>query len=202
MREGVKQFIQDHILLIDHSDWDKLFTLAEPRLIPSAIAELKQVLLAARIPDPLQTMTFIPTGYYSDMQNTSYVTPQHIREIHQGAFSYSDMTSLRITSNIECLSQWSIERCTELEEVTIEEGVLGIDDYAFIECEKLRTVKLPRSLTRLGRCVFGMCSSLTKLHYAGTIEEWGKILVDSNFTEEAVFTSVVCSDGVVRIHYY
>ena len=202
MREGVKQFIQDHILLIDRSDWDKLFTLAEPRLIPSAITELKQVLLDARISEPLQTMTFIPTGYYSDMGNISYVTPQHILEIHEGAFSYSDMTSLRITSNIENLSQWSIERCLELEEVTIEEGVIGIYDYAFIECEKLKTVRLPKSLVRLGRCVFGGCSNLTRLHYAGTMEEWSKILVDSDFTEGAVFTSVVCSDGVIRIHYY
>lgn len=202
MRDDIKQFIQDHVLLIDRSDWNKFFALADENLLPSAVAELKQIILQAGISDPIQSMTFIPTGYYSNMPNRSYVTPSHIREIHQGAFSYSDLTSIRITANIQEVSKWSIERCTELEEVFIEEGIISIDSYAFLDCEKLKTVKLPKSLIRLGRCVFGMCPSLTKLYYAGTMEEWGKILVDPNFTEEAVFTSVVCSDGVVRIHYY
>ena len=45
----------------------------------------------------------------------------------------------------------------------VEEGVLSMGDYAFFDCENLRSIQLPKSLTKLGKSCFVGCDSLALL---------------------------------------
>ena len=45
----------------------------------------------------------------------------------------------------------------------VEEGVLSMGDYAFFDCENLKTIQLPKSLTKLGKSCFVGCDSLVLL---------------------------------------
>ena len=45
----------------------------------------------------------------------------------------------------------------------VEEGVLSMGDYAFFDCENLKTIQLPKSLTKLGKSCFVGCDSLALL---------------------------------------
>ena len=45
----------------------------------------------------------------------------------------------------------------------VEEGVQSIGDYAFFDCENLKTIQLPKSLTKLGKSCFVGCDSLALL---------------------------------------
>ena len=45
----------------------------------------------------------------------------------------------------------------------VEEGVLSVGDYAFFDCENLKTIQLPKSLTKLGKSCFVGCDSLALL---------------------------------------
>ena len=45
----------------------------------------------------------------------------------------------------------------------VEEGVLSMGDYAFFDCENLKTIQLPKSLTKLGKRCFVGCDSLALL---------------------------------------
>ena len=45
----------------------------------------------------------------------------------------------------------------------VEEGVLSLGDYAFFDCENLKTIQLPKSLTKLGKSCFVGCDGLALL---------------------------------------
>lgn len=51
----------------------------------------------------------------------------------------------------------------EIVSVTVPEGVLTIEDYAFSWCRSLRKVSLPSTLTEMGDRVFDYCTSLEEL---------------------------------------
>lgn len=55
------------------------------------------------------------------------------------------------------------EKCTELEEVVIEEGCKYIGKNVFARCEKLKKVRLPKSLLEIGDGAFLGCTSLEEI---------------------------------------
>jgi hypothetical protein len=61
--------------------------------------------------------------------------------------------------------------CSGLLEVTFPAKLRSIWDFAFLHCESLESVRLPRELDRLGEAVFGDCISLRRLQ-CGDVGEW------------------------------
>ena len=64
----------------------------------------------------------------------------------------------------------------ELEELVIPEGVEEIDGGAFCGCDGLKSLELPASLVRLGRCVFGEAGNLSNLEsltFNGDVPDYG-----------------------------
>ena len=53
--------------------------------------------------------------------------------------------------------------CTELETVTIPDGVANIGDWAFRDCGKLKSLSLPSSLTNIEASAFRLCKGLTSV---------------------------------------
>ena len=87
--------------------------------------------------------------------------------------------------------------CTQLRSINIPEGVTEIGGNAFYKCINLQTVSLPKSLEYLGiteehYCglgldaidVFDHCTSLTDIYYAGTEEEWDKVVKGYPYGED------------------
>ena len=62
--------------------------------------------------------------------------------------------------------------------VVIEEGVTGIDDYAFMDFYYVSELQIPASVTQVGDEAFGDCSSLRHILYAGTEEQWNQVGFD------------------------
>ena len=65
----------------------------------------------------------------------------------------------------------------------IPEGVTSIEDGAFGNCYKMRSIALPRSLMRIEDAAFNGCTGLETVYYSGTAEEWKDIKFDA-FNEE------------------
>ena len=57
---------------------------------------------------------------------------------------------------------------SQIEEITIPEGVSSIGDYAFYGCHNLKRVNLPYSLLSLGRGAFADCPALVSINIADT----------------------------------
>jgi|GEM_PF-3191799 len=48
----------------------------------------------------------------------------------------------------------------QVQSVIIEDGIKEIGDRAFLECKSLKTIKIPKSVTIIGKEAFGSCSKL------------------------------------------
>lgn len=97
------------------------------------------------------------TGYWGS--DTDIVIPAEIYGdpvvgIGDGAFSYSDITSL-----------------------VIPEGVTYIEEYAFSGCESLISVSLPSTMESIGESAFNNCTSLELVKYNGTETKAAEIAI-------------------------
>ena len=64
---------------------------------------------------------------------------------------------------------WNKNR-TAVKEIIIESGVTSIGDYTFMSCDALSTVRIPASVTRIGKCAFGF-SGLTSVTIPNGVTE-------------------------------
>ncbi len=82
--------------------------------------------------------------------------------------------------------------------VVIHEGVTGFNEELFDECENLRHITLPVSLTHIPKWAFYDCYSLSTVTYGGTVAQAEALMTDSG-NEEVQKADWICSDGNVEI---
>ena len=66
----------------------------------------------------------------------------------------------------------------EIAALEVEEGVQSIGDYAFFDCENLKTIQLPRTLTKMGKSCFVGCDSLALLDLTQVPKELAEKVTD------------------------
>ncbi|MBD5438124.1 MAG: leucine-rich repeat protein [Treponema sp.] len=74
----------------------------------------------------------------------------------------------------------AFKRCISLKSIRIPDGVTSIGNQAFSDCTSLSSVTLPVSVTQIKYKAFGDCTSLKTVYYAGTKEQWEKIIIPSD----------------------
>ena len=79
----------------------------------------------------------------------------------------------------------------DIQTVIIEEGVISIGEYAFLECSNLTSVTIPSSVTLIGGAAFRDCSSLTTLTIPISVTSIG----DEAFSGTAWYNNL--PDGLV-----
>ncbi len=77
----------------------------------------------------------------------------------------------------------------------IPEGVVSIEDSAFVFCENLVSVKIPKSLKSVNSLAFYGCTNLTTVNYNGTIAQWNDISGHKAFGSRC---KIICTDGVIN----
>lgn len=77
----------------------------------------------------------------------------------------------------------------------IPEGVVCIEDSAFVFCENLVSVKIPKSLKSVNSLAFYGCTNLTTVNYNGTIAQWNDISGHKAFGSRC---KIICTDGVIN----
>jgi len=100
--------------------------------------------------------------------------PDSVTLIAEAAFQNSSLRQVHFpkTASIQMGEGWSFSGCTNLESVTIPEGVTQLTDYLFEGCTSLKTVVLPSTLEQLSGSVFSGCGSLTDISFAGENEAY------------------------------
>ena len=89
--------------------------------------------------------------------------------IVHGAFSCTDIETVRIPSSIKIIGTGAFYRCKNLKEVSFEEGLEKIDAGAFGYCDKLEEIELPASIKHVSRSAFIGCSQLRSIRLRGNI---------------------------------
>ena len=151
---------------IDAGDWDKVFkyyfhTLAGADLSVTDKAEiysdLVRFLLESEV-NPLEGRTKIPGfTFYKDYDIAEIPEiPSSIKVISSNAYcevSTGDPMILRIPGTVEMIDFYAVNGCNDITEIIIEDGVQEIKAHAFIDCNNLKYIELPKSLQRIGYIV-------------------------------------------------
>ena len=136
--------------------------------------------------------------FYNCRSLKSIVIPESVTRIGSGAF---DGTPLyQDESNWECgilyLGNNLIKAVNTLSgEISIKPGTKIISDWAFFGCSDLICVRIPNSVTSIGRCAFQGCENLTNI----TIPQGTTYISSSAFQDCSNLTSITIPPSVIGI---
>lgn len=107
----------------------------------------------------------------NDEQSNSFTFDPSTKFINDYAFSRnSNLTYLKIGSNIKEIGTNSFYECENLSTVKIENGLVSVGDNAFENCNNLTSITLPDSVTTLGYKTFSF-NSFTKFKIPNKVKE-------------------------------
>ena len=117
--------------------------------------------------------------FYECESLKSAVLPDSIESIASEAFSYSGLESISVPASVKTVYQTAFQECFALKSAEIAAEEVGIG--AFLDCWALKNVTFGRTVKKLGKNIFGGCTSLTEVSFLGAKPE----LADNTFNEVA-----------------
>ncbi|MCH5164468.1 MAG: leucine-rich repeat domain-containing protein [Clostridiales bacterium] len=85
-----------------------------------------------------------------------------------------------------------------LEDILLPSSITEIDNYAFHQCEALKSITIPNSVASIGEGAFNGCKNLTDIIYNGTTEQWNAIKKASEYSawdRDTGNYTIHCTDG-------
>ena len=82
-----------------------------------------------------------------------------------------------------------------IENLFIPNGVISIDNSAFMECRGLKNIQIFNSIARIKKHAFYNCKNLANIFFQGTKEQWKAIEKETLWDEGADSYTVHCTDG-------
>lgn len=150
------------------------------------------------LPDTVETIGVMAFRNCSALKSLTF--PPAVKSIGLSAFSEcSSLESLEIPATVDnttsfgrhmfslctglknvkiycnTLSEKCFAGCSNLTNITIEEGVTSICENAFNSCSGLTVITIPKTLTTVNIGAFSNCTALTRINYGDTLESWCKI---------------------------
>ena len=102
-----------------------------------------------------------------------------------------DETTFTIPNSVTTIGYEAFVNCNKLIEIIIPKGVTTIEDKAFY-CAGLENISIPESVTTIGKNVFENCNKLTEVTIPGTV----KTIDDETFGFCRGLKKVILSKGV------
>ena len=94
-------------------------------------------------------------------------------EFGKGVFAYTDLISVEIPGRAGLISDEMFQYCSELESVTIGEGIARIGSEAFYKCERLESVCLPSGVEFIGSNAFAYCTRMKYIDIPQSVTQIG-----------------------------
>ena len=122
-----------------------------------------------------KVLGFAKNGFRENLVIPAFVETVPVHIIHESAFAYTGIKSLKIPSTIIYIEHGAFKHCSSLE--TVEEYLVGqtllqkkfqILNSAFEDCPNLRQVCMLRSVSLISNCAFKDCSSLALMKSASS----------------------------------
>lgn len=136
---------------------------------------LSRIILGSYDPDygTLVASNLVTIGSYAfrDCKSLEKITiPDTVRSIGSYAFRDSAIYD-RAYSGVVYADNWLVDFNENIYgDVIIDEGTVGIANYAFNECKNLITISLPSSVKIIGRAAFFKCVNLYEIVLPETLE--------------------------------
>lgn len=220
MNKDITQFLKDYKELfqdkLENLDWAEIYNLASTRFKPNNVSKFTEFWLNRGV-HPEKFLDNLPSGFLADSKIDEFIIPSNIRKI--GSFAFSHCRKLRdieIPSSVNLIG-WdafagsALERinipntaklgdsgifldCSNLSEVTLEDGIAEIPARTFDGCKKLMQVIIPKSVKQIGYQAFANCGKNLTIKFAGTTKEWRSL---SKGVFSRTFYVVQCIDGIL-----
>lgn len=112
-----------------------------------------------------------------------------VEELYGGTFYGSGFETLRIPGTVKTIYGGAFGSCSELSFVTIEEGVTTIEMNAFADSSNLKTIVVPKSLTRFEAGALPVVDGriVTDVYFLGTKEELTSLADWYSWYKESAF---------------
>ena len=109
--------------------------------------------------------------------------PSSLTKIGSCSFQKSGLEQVVVPAGVTSIGDYAFEECNKLKSVVLPEGLQSIGVYAFCDCVELTGVKIPASIKRLGAHAFAGCEKLIQVengvHY---VDKW-VVKCEKNVTE-------------------
>jgi len=111
-------------------------------------------------------------AFYKCIGLTDVTLPQSLQSIGNNAFSCcSSLTDVEIPGAVTELGSDAFSDCSNLTQVTLNPGLVHLDDYAFYYCTSLKNIKLPNTVNSIGFAVFAGCDSLSSVTLSENLQK-------------------------------
>ena len=142
-----------------------------------------------------ESVTSIGERAFAGCSNLRSITiPESVNSI--GASAFSGCSSLPIINNIRYADTYLIETIDNtLTSYSVKEGTRFIGAKAFNECNRLRRITIPNSVTSIGEEAFNQCWSLTSV----TIGNGITFIGERAFSDCKSLTNLTIGDNVTSI---
>lgn len=91
----------------------------------------------------------------------------------------TNLSSITIGKNLEEICDWAFAH-TNIKDIELPNKLTNIGDNAFWGCSNLETMIIPNSVNKMGYFVVYGCDKLSDVYYAGSEENWEKIIGEYN----------------------
>lgn len=131
----------------------------------------------------------------------------HVQRIGKGAFLCCDaLVSIVLSADLEELGDFAFAGCSSLASAAFGSGnLMTLPDRAFYGCEALTRVRLPESVTSIGKRAFSGCKSLQAFYHGTALKSIGGYAFESceqmasvDFTAPVIPTGVLSGCGAVN----
>ncbi len=131
-------------------------------------------------------------AYYPPAHGSSYTIPDGVETVH--GFSYSGIEEVIFPESVKTIG--GFDHCNGLTQAIIPEGVQYLRYQAFLGCENIEEVYLPKSLIEIEDEVFTDNTKLTKVTIDTPLDEYGEspFKCDLNYSR-APFSNGVDDEG-------
>ena len=148
------------------------------------------------------SVEYIDQSYYTNGNDTFYYT---IDENGNAIIVGCNTTSANITLpttlggvNVTTVGYKGMANCTSLKSVTIPKNITKLDLYAFVGCTGLDTITIPATCVYIGEYAFSGCTSLTTVVIAEGVTYVG----DNSFENCTSLTEIVVPDSCTYLGNY
>ncbi len=134
--------------------------------------------------DGFRTLTVSGTGDmydYLDMRAPWYGLSFSILVIEDGItsvgacnFSYTQLEKVTLGEGIRSIEHSAFEGDRYLWKISLPSTLESIGDYAFYECSTLGSITIPESVTSIGSYAFRTCYSISNIYISKNVVELGK----------------------------
>ena len=134
-----------------------------------------------------------------------YTICTNIKSIHFGenvekvpqylCYGMENLTSVSFPEKISSIGYGAFEGCRNLDSLYIPNSITEISSKAFYGCKSLKTISIGEGVRILGSDVFWGGTSISKVDYLGTLDQWVEINFGNNTSNPTYYSKDIYING-------